>query len=156
MKRHERLQPLSRQHHNGLLAALLLKKGVAKKANQEIMSDFILNFWKKDLKDHFNSEEKYLLPALAGSGFDKNLNERLLEEHATLRGYIHAIEQLPPASIQQIEEFYQLLEQHIRFEERTYFPTAERALSEEQLRDIGEKLNDEGENCMNYPIKFWE
>ena len=55
------------------------------------------------------------------------------------------------------EAFATLLEQHIRFEERTYFPEVEKILTEKQLRQIGEHLqNDDHTNCMNYPVKFWE
>src|ERR1051326_1126337 len=111
MKRLRQLQPLSRQHHNGLLAALLLRKGIAKNADGNVMGTFILDFWKQDLKEHFESEEKLLLPALS----DKKLNERLLQEHTSLRSYISSLRNNPSLSI--IESFSKLLEQHIRFEE---------------------------------------
>src|SRR5581483_5277516 len=92
MKRHKQLQTLSRQHHNGLLAALLLKKGIAKGANEKLMSDFILDFWKQDLEEHFNSEEEILLPALVNTTFDNNLNERLLKEHEMLRSFVMSLQ----------------------------------------------------------------
>src|SRR5690348_1073538 len=155
MKRHQQLQPLSRQHHNGLLAALLLKKGMAKAADANVMTAFIIDFWNNDLKEHFENEEQFLIPALPDT-FDKNLNAQLLQEHAQLRAYIEALK-IDPADIFTIENFTALLEKHIRFEERIYFPEAEKILSEEQLQKIGEQLkNEEGENCINYPVKFWE
>jgi len=155
MKRHKQLQTLSRQHHNGLLAALLLKKGIAKGANEKLMSDFILDFWKQDLEEHFNSEEEILLPALVNTTFDNNLNERLLKEHEMLRSFVMSLQNKADKNL--VEEFTKLLEQHIRFEERIYFPGAEKILSEEQLQQIGERLIDHSEtNCMNYPVKFWE
>lgn len=155
MKRHKELQPFSRQHHNGLLAALLLKKGIAKAADKNVMAAFILNLWKQDLKQHFESEEEFLIPALANTSFDQTLNKRLSEEHEILRSYINSLqnEQRP---ILVIESFAKLLEQHIRFEERVYFPAAEEVLSEEQLKHIGKQLKDEDANCINYPVKFWE
>jgi len=156
MKRHEQLQSLSRQHHNGLLAALLLKKGIEKTVDANVMTAFIIDFWKNDLKKHFENEEQVLIPALNNTSFDKNLNDQLLEEHTQLRSYIDALKN-DADDISTIESFSALLEKHIRFEERTYFPEAEKILSEEQLKKVGEQLKDEeGENCINYPVKFWE
>ena len=155
MKRHKELQPLSRQHHNGLLAALLLKKGIAKAADKNVMAAFILDLWKQDLKEHFESEEQFLIPVLNNTSFDEALNKRLLEEHALLRSYINSLQNEQP-SISVIGSFAKLLEQHIRFEERTYFSAAEEVLSEDQLKHIGGQLKDEDANCINYPVKFWE
>jgi hemerythrin-like domain-containing protein len=155
MKRHQQLQPLSRQHHNGLLAAMLLKKGIAKAADANVMATFIIDFWKQDLKDHFESEEKVLVPALTGTSFNQSLNKRLLEEHELLRSYIYSL-QNKPAAIPAIKDFTDRLEQHIRFEERKYFPEAEKVLTEEQMKQIGKQLKDnDAANCINYPIKFW-
>lgn len=156
MKRHKQLQPLSRQHHNGLLAALLLKKGIKKAADQKVMAAFILNFWSNDLEVHFNSEETVLIPALKETAFAETLTRRLLNEHTALRSYIFSLQE-GDASASITEDFANLLEQHIRFEEKIYFPEAEKALNEEQLQKLGEALHENNEvNCMNYSVKFWE
>lgn len=156
MKRHQQLHPLSRQHHNGLLAALLLKKGISKSADANVMTAFIINFWNNDLKEHFEREEQVLISALVDTSFDKNLNDQLLQEHAQLRSFIDALKK-NPADISTIQSLATLLEKHIRFEERIYFPEAEKILSDEQLKKVGEQLNhEEGVNCINYPVKFWE
>ena len=156
MKRHEQLQSLSRQHHNGLLAALLLKKGIEKTADANVMAAFIIDFWNNDLKEHFENEEQVLIPALNNTSFDKNLNDQLFEEHAQIRSYVEILKNNAD-NISTVQSFAALLEKHIRFEERTYFPEAEKNLSEEQLQKVGEQLKDEeGENCINYPVKFWE
>ena len=156
MKRNQQLQPLSRQHHNGLLAALLLKKGIKKAADTNVMAAFILDFWHHDLKAHFESEETILIPALKETEFDETLTRRLLNEHFALRSYIGSLEN-GYANKETISDFADLLEDHIRFEERTYFPEAEKVLSEGALKIIGEQLHENDEtNCMNYPVKFWE
>jgi hemerythrin-like domain-containing protein len=156
MKRHIQLQPLSRQHHNGLLAVLLLKKGIKKAANSKEMAAFILDFWHKDLEEHFKAEEDFLLPVLANSKFDETLIEHLKEEHAVLRSYIYMLQD-GATNIEVIEAFSNLLDQHIRFEERKLFPIAEKYLTEKQLREVGKHLKEgEAQNCINYPIKFWE
>ena len=156
MKRHKQLQPLSREHHNGLLAALLLKKGIKKSAVTNVMADFIIDFWNTELEAHFNSEENVLIPALKETAFDETLTRRLLNEHFAMRSYIHSLQNgLTDVSI--IEDFATLLEEHIRFEERIYFPEAENFLNEEQLLAIGSHLHENKEtNCINYAVKFWE
>ena len=156
MKRHKQLQPLSRQHHNGLLAVLLLKKGIKKAADPKVMAAFILHFWNSDLETHFSSEETVLIPALKETGFDETLTRRLMNEHTALRSYIYSLQE-DGVSVSIIEDFAYLLEQHIRFEEKIYFPEAEKILNEEQLQKLGSKLHENNEaNCMNYAVKFWE
>lgn len=156
MKRHVELQPLSRQHHNGLLAALLLKKGIKKAAPPKEMAAFIADFWYKDLEDHFKAEEDFLLPAVATVGFDQQLIDTLKEEHRLLRSYIYMLQD-DPLNVEIIEKFHLLLEQHIRFEEKQFFPEAEKLLKEEQLTELGKQLHEgDTQNCMSYPVKFWE
>lgn len=156
MKRDENLQPLSRQHHNGLLMTLLLSKGVKKNANLSTMADFVLDSWNKELNQHFTLEEEILLPALKEKTFDPTLTGRLLAEHQQIRSIVNRIKK-GDYTVDDISDFSRLLEQHIRFEERVYFPEAEKGLSKEELKHIGSLLQDtEDLNCMNYPIKFWE
>ncbi len=156
MKRHLQLQPLSRQHHNGLLIALLLTKGIRKKADKQVMAAFIAHNWETDLKQHFHLEEAYLLPILASHSFDPAMVEKLLAEHAMLTQLaneaVNGQIELP-----QIEFFASLLNEHIRFEERLFFPAAEKVMTETELEEIGLVLKDtDDKNCMQYPVPFWE
>lgn len=156
MKRNEHLQPLSRQHHNGLLMALLISKGLKKGADPALIREFIISGWNQELKDHFTQEETILIPALQQTSFDPELTSRLLNEHGQIRSIVnHAlVGEVDPT---ELSRFASLLEQHIRFEERVYFPEAEKLLSESQLRELGEGLHEDNSvNCINYPIKFWE
>lgn len=156
MKRHLQLQPLSRQHHNGLLIALLLSKGVKRKADRLEMASFIVHNWETELKEHFQLEETVLLPILVRHNFEPALVEKLKAEHRILSGL--AKEAVNGSiTIDQIEFFASLLTEHIRFEERQFFPAAEKILSEVEMEDIGELLKESDEkNCMQYPIRFWE
>ena len=156
MKRNVHLQPLSRQHHNGLLAALLLKKGLARHADTTVMARFILDFWKDDLQAHFLDEEQYLLPMATSAPIPQELNDRLLDEHSRLRSMIGRINS-GAYSGDDIAAFAQLLEAHIRFEERVYFPALESALDATSLAAAGVHLHDRDEtNCLQYPARFWE
>jgi len=156
MKRHQQLQPLSRQHHNGLLMALLITKGLKKKAPLSAMNGFISNGWNEELKEHFEMEESVLLPALRQKSFDPQLTEQLISEHKQIRLLVEkAI--VNQATEAELELFSSLLEKHIRFEEKIFFPKAEEVLTEKELIEIGSQLHeDRSKNCINYPIKFWE
>ena len=156
MKRHLQLQPLSRQHHNGLLIALLLSKGVKRKADRLEMASFIAHNWETELKEHFQLEETVLLPILVRHNFETALVEKLKAEHWILSGLANEAVN-GSITIDQIEFFASLLTEHIRFEERQFFPAAEKILSEEEMEDIGALLIEtEDKNCMQYPIRFWE
>ncbi len=154
MKRDENLFALSWQHHNGLMAVLLLKKGLQKKADPAVMRDFILQIKNDELDEHFAAEEQVLLaysekyPSLSG------LYKKMKDEHKLLR---QCYTELESASCEVIEKFYRLLEQHIRFEEREFFPMIEETLTPQELSDIGSKLTHlPHQSCSNFPIKFWE
>ncbi|MFT3682569.1 MAG: hemerythrin domain-containing protein [Ferruginibacter sp.] len=155
MKRNLHLRPLSRQHHNGLLAVLLLRKGIKKNAAGSVMNDFIESLFKEDLEEHFLMEEKYLLPPMLQHPVLKPFAEKILEDHRQLHMLSKKANQ--SGSPGDITVFADHLEQHIRFEERTAFPAAEKYLKEEELESIGNILkHHDDKNCISYPVKFWE
>ncbi|MDE3235541.1 MAG: hemerythrin domain-containing protein [Bacteroidota bacterium] len=155
IKRSEALQPLSRQHHNGLLFCLLLGKGLKKQAALKILQDFCIAFYEEDLLLHFQLEEHNLLilstkyPLLAeGIARMKDEHTLISELFTSLRTKIKA------ETLSSIET---VVEQHIRFEERQLFPLIESTITPQELQNIGVALANEPEhNCMNYPVKFWE
>lgn len=155
IKRSEELQPLSRQHHNGLLFCLLLHKGIKKKAEPEVMKEFIVWFWYKDLLQHFNLEEKFLLPLQQEYFLLEAGLQRMVDEHYELKNIINENSLNP--TYDSVEELRAKLEAHIRFEERDLFPLIEETISNRQREAIGAVLaHEKDDNCMNYPIKFWE
>jgi hemerythrin-like domain-containing protein len=155
MKRNIHLQPLSRQHHNGLMAVLLLKKGVKKKADVFVMKDFILDLWQNELMPHFSAEEKWLLPSL--DCIDLMVKyEQMIKEHNELKFLIHQFKE-QKYSIELVKIFYKKLELHIRFEERDLFPSIEKSLTNMELEIIGSHLNNNvTKSCFTFPVKFWE
>lgn len=155
MKRNIHLQPLSRQHHNGLLAVLLLNKGVAKNADVTAMQAFVNYFFFNDLEQHFMLEEKHLLPIMQQYPALAEYAARITDEHGLLQQLKEDINQLPTTA--NINAFADLLEQHIRFEERYAFPESEKYFTAEEFNQLGEALgHQDDKNCMSYPVKFWE
>ncbi len=155
MKRHENLQPLSRQHHNGLLAVLLLGKGLDRNTDPGQLRDFIEWLFTGDLELHFSLEEQQLVPLMQQHPELEELAARLLDEHRLLQELRVQISQQPDADT--VRAFTDLLEKHIRFEERVAFPAAEQYLSAAEMSQLGAGLaGHDDQNCMRYPVKFWE
>ena len=155
MKRNINLQPLSRQHHNGLLAVLLLEKGIAKNADPAVMARFIDHLFETDLNRHFLLEEMHLLPLLRQYNALEKHASVIEAEHKQLNILKAQLLQNPQA--ENINAFAALLEKHIRFEERSVFAGAEQHIPAEKLDELGLVLqHHDDKNCMGYPDKFWE
>ena len=156
MKRDKNLIPLSHQHHNGLMAVLLLEKGVKKNAELKIMNDFIIYCWEEELENHFIAEEKSFDPSLLHLPQLQELYDRMISEHQQIRSIINAIKQRVE-SMELVQTFHTLLENHIRFEERILFPFIQELADETVLSSLGEQLvHLPNGNCNNYFVKFWE
>lgn len=129
MKRHEALVQLSRDHHFGLLLCWKLKEGLKKDVSVERMAKYITLFYEKNLKLHFAEEEDTVFLIL---GNDHPLIKEAVSQHRTFEQMISDGFETP----EQIKVFRDLLELHIRTEERQIFPEIEANASEEQLQNL--------------------
>jgi hemerythrin-like domain-containing protein len=153
MKRHLAIQPLSRQHHTALLAVLLLKKGIDRQADPLVMRSFLQQVWDQQLQPHFDAEEQFLLP-LIQTGLPTVASE-ILAQHAQLWSLYRSV--LANASADNLQAFVQLLEAHIRKEERQYFPAIEASLDEAALAQLASQLPEEKKaTCLQFAPRFWE
>jgi hemerythrin-like domain-containing protein len=157
--RHSTLQPLSRQHHQGLLVSLLLEKGLKKNASLKEMRDFILQFWEEELNLHFEKEELLFLPlAYKYPQLIEGLTQ-LKNEHQEIRIIIQKLNNEARAEqFETIASFGIVLEKHIRFEERQLFNAIQETLPLDELNDFTSELKSISEKdfCTKYPIRFWE
>ncbi len=134
MPRNEALIPLSHDHHHGLVVALRLKKGGPASPNDSWLEGAdnqapqLLAFADSELLNHFLLEEELVFPVLLNLGIDEisTLTHELLEEHQAMRASLDAIRQSPNSTV--LKHFGELLEAHIRKEERILFPLIERAI----------------------------
>lgn len=132
MKRAEALRPLSREH----LVALMAAKRLREAEDPEAAGREFLAFWKEHGREHFRVEEEVLLPGWAAWGeLDRSGVERMLEEHLAIRREVLRLESgtLPLARIRALGD---LLHDHVRFEERELFVSAEEALDAPALRRL--------------------
>ena len=148
IKRHQALQPLSRQHHFGLLFGWKVRKGFSKNIPPERMMKFASWFYKQEIKPHFNDEEKYLFPILEPGN---ELVERALKEHRRIKRLFLDTDN-PERSLHRLEEE---LDAHIRFEERILFNEIQKVATAEQLAKIEEIHTDNPESA-EYSDPFWE
>jgi iron-sulfur cluster repair protein YtfE (RIC family) len=151
--RHPSLVPLSHDHHHGLALALRCRKqalgqlkpmgaaGLRERTNE------FLEFYRTNLVAHFRAEEEVLFPLLRTSlpGNDAMLDE-LISQHEQLR---QAASQLESGSglAKLIFDLGDLLERHIRKEERELFPLFEAHIDSAKAESVGaelKKILDEG------------
>jgi hemerythrin-like domain-containing protein len=148
MKRAPELRDLSDHHHRGLVQARRLKRAdTGDEANMpEETAEAFLEFWQEGTTTHFREEEEVLLPVLARYREDLLGREPVVEmllQHARIRGLIMGLsDEIKGGSVrlETLGSIGELLESHIRLEEREVFPTIEEALPEEALREVADRL----------------
>jgi len=148
IKRHKALQPLSRDHHQGLLLSWKIRTGFAKGISIERIKNYIDWFYKTHLSPHFKVEEKYIFPIL---GNDNVLVKKAIAQHRRLHRLFNSNLEIEK-SLNRIEEE---LEQHIRFEERVLFHEIQKVATEQQLQFIMDHHN-ETTFLDSTTDKFWE
>ncbi len=139
MKRAPELKVLSSDHHRALVIARKAKKTDLEKISQTFgLWREIEAYYKHELETHLHKEEKYLVPHLEAIQ-EVTLVNRLKNEHESLRRYFK-----PGASRtnESLSSFGDLLEKHVRFEERELFNIAQTLLSQETLTKIEEGCNE--------------
>ncbi|MCL8007705.1 hemerythrin domain-containing protein [Gelidibacter japonicus] len=147
LKRHKALQPLSREHHHGLLLSWKIRTGFSKNIEIERIKTYADWFFNNELIPHFELEEAHIFPLLKA---DNELVKRALAEHRRLKRLFND-EKDVERSLHKIEEE---LEQHIRFEERILFPEIQKTATEAQLALIEEIHHEEG-FVDNVSDEFW-
>ena len=149
IKRSPQLAPLSREHHEGLLAAWKLRQGLAKNIEAGRMAAFIHWFWQQHLAPHFQKEEQAFSTILPATN---PLLQRMIREHAEIKKLVHQAQE--HEDLKNFETLAQLLNDHIRFEERELFGEIEKAASPEQLEQLSGLLTDEDHNLV-WEDEFW-
>jgi len=127
MKRSSALIPLSHDHHHALVAARRLRlSGDGADAAAEAAE--FSRFFADESVRHFREEEERLFPLVADSEEARPLIVRALLEHQQLHALAGRVATGDTAPMRDLAE---LLEAHVRFEERELFPLIERVLADE-------------------------
>jgi len=150
--RHPSLVGLSHDHHHGLALALRCRKqalgqikplgaaGLAERAKE------FIDFYRQNLVAHFRAEEDALFPWMqANIAESAPIIDELLRQHEEIRQIavrIGAGQGLPKL----IFDIGDLLERHIRKEERELFPLFEAQVAPIDAEQIGVKIKNSLEN----------
>jgi iron-sulfur cluster repair protein YtfE (RIC family) len=135
MKRHPALVPLSHDHHHGLVQARRLRTA-AETADPPAVARAFLRFFAEETVAHFRDEEELLFPLLAESEEAREPLVRALLEHQRIHALVGRLSGQVEAGAPETElmsELGEVLEAHIRFEERQLFPLVERLVPDLRL-----------------------
>lgn len=143
MKRSRELKPLSSEHHQALLVAFQLKMGLAGHpesagAPKDLpgLLGLARGFEEQVFRTHARAEEDLIARHVTASD-----TARLRQEHAELARHLEAARAARPGDLRaHLGAFADLLERHIRWEERELFPYAEAHVDEATLASIGGEL----------------
>jgi hemerythrin-like domain-containing protein len=147
-KRHSSLIPLSHDHHHGLVLAFRLREGLpgnrkSSDSPQEQAEDAV-RFFHDNLVAHFRAEEEALFPAIRTCvPHAATLLDTLTAEHSEMRARVENLAQASPdeSTLQtKLKAFGNLLERHIRREERELFPLYEANIPEAEATGIGAEI----------------
>jgi hemerythrin-like domain-containing protein len=97
------------------------------------MWEAIAEAFAADIGPHFEVEEQHLLPPLEAAG-EEQLALRTWSDHRRLRALLGRAGD----DRDRLQQFGQLLREHVRFEENELFPAAEKALGSIELAAIAE------------------
>ena len=145
-RRDASLIPLSHDHHHGLVRVFEIRQALRGGGDLAEQLRRTREFFDDDLKPHFQAEEEVVFPALKAATEEANAAlAQLSDEHRQLRDMAATLD----ASAAPLRAFAELLERHIRFEERQLFPiyqrhvtAAARAAVEANVRRILQRPDD--------------
>lgn len=145
MQRHEGLIALSKQHHDALILAQLIKKNAPPykglPTDTKGKRKYTLEKFKEHLVPHFEAEELILIPFILGK--DKKIDKlcsEILSEHQKIADIVEEI-RIEKDVEDKLNELGKLLFSHIRKEERKLFQRVQDILPDEKLTKLGNELS---------------
>jgi hemerythrin-like domain-containing protein len=151
LKRHPALQDYSREHHEELLFVWKIKEGLRKAIDAHRINQYVIHQYQSTTALHMAREEKYILTKLPENDIDRI---RILNDHAALEGMLKKITGNNPDPVKLLSEFAEALENHIRFEERIFFPKLQNSFSEDMIHAMQPAENNAPVNAV-WDDPFW-
>ena len=138
MKRHHALIPLSHDHHHALVEAKRLRRSAQTPADPDAAATTFATFFAQVTIPHFREEEEVLFPLVADSDEATPLVVQALLDHQRLHALVARLQSPEEDLRATMVELADLLEAHVRREERQLFPLIER-LARNQLDQSSER-----------------
>lgn len=147
MKRDKNLHPLSWDHHAALTSVVFTRKhlrdGASRDRLLQVAHEFG-TFYEIGLVPHFRHEEEWLVPRYLRHVPPEDPGVlRLLKDHVVLHRLVLDLKEAAEGKsglVGALKALTDVLEAHVRFEERELFPRIEAALSPSELEELGQFL----------------
>jgi iron-sulfur cluster repair protein YtfE (RIC family) len=137
-RRHDSLIPLSHQHQHALAFALTIKRRIGMEKGEPAWFDLMVvklkEIFANELNFHFAAEEQVLFAEMERHLGKLHIVDELVAEHQELRKLAAQFQTSP--SFYRLSSFAELLEAHIRKEERVLFTEFESRMPEEEARRL--------------------
>jgi hemerythrin-like domain-containing protein len=143
MQRDPNLIPLSRQHFHALALCMRIHR---QRAPRDVLQREMLQLYSDDVRYHFQAEERFLFPAARRIAAVAPLVRELRAEHTRLRRAF-ATARRRTLKAEELNRFADLLEGHIRKEERQLFEQCQKQMSEGELSALGGKMQRYFQKC---------
>lgn len=135
-RRHPSLIPLSREHHYALMLCLQIHRGVADHRDDlswlRQKASSAVDFFASDLVQHFKAEEDILFPSMKDFDGASPIISELLADHRKIESMVEEFSSIDDNTLaDRLHQFADVLEAHIRREERELFPLFESKADEE-------------------------
>jgi|SRR5665647_454320 len=153
IKRNENIMKLSKEHHFSLLFCWKIRQGLKCETATERIIKYVQYFREHHLDAHFREEEKILFSPLKDEWVKK-----AIEDHKQIKNLLN---ELPGSTEDNTEKrlmrLANLVDDHVRYEERKLFPHLEKTLSKEQLEKIGKRLDAQQPSPLtdDFEDQFW-
>jgi len=158
MIRSEQLKKLSWEHHDALKFARNVAKGLSLNADLNQVRSYAVNITENFLEPHFRLEENSLISRLSEAQLRHEAVVEVLRQHQEFSLLTHQLRQAGLVELHPLlDQFRKLLKEHVRLEERHFFPFIEQTLSREQLLQAEREI-DAGHiiDCSSWPDPFWK
>ena len=158
MRRDAGLAPLSEEHHHGLVFALRIERELPAASADEVerLYSRLLQFWSRGLLPHFHTERECLLARLIRHRpVDDPQIQRLHSDHLSMYGLVSRMKDAaaPAGRREALRKFGAALHDHIRWEERELFETAQAVLTEAELEALEAEITERHPKLVSAP---WE
>lgn len=153
MKRNKNILYISRDHHYGLLFCWKLRQGIKNNAHHARIRSYVAYFWENYFQPHFQEETEFLL-----SKVHDGQCLAAHHQHQAIGALITEIVTGTNAGFyENLRELADMVNAHIRFEEKDLFPHLEARLDTSELEKIGKSLDKIHSSRFKdeFPDDFW-
>ena len=150
IKRNENIAKLSRDHHASLMFCWKLRQGIKQHISTERVVSYIKYFLDNHMALHFKEEEDILFQPLQDDKVHKAISDHVEILKLANTVLVSGKKDLS-AKLSQLAD---LVDAHVRYEERILFPHLEQNLTDNQLENIGRAISDEAIKDL-YKDEFW-